>query len=54
MKIDFNDYLDINGNYYTAKPDAFIHYALIELAGKKHILKIDQPVYYYNRRSLHK
>ena len=52
MKIDPKDFLDKNGNFYTAKADAFIHYALVELAGKEHILKVDEPVYFYNRISL--
>ena len=29
MKLDFNDFLDINGNFYIAKADAFIHFGLI-------------------------
>jgi len=48
MKLDFNDFLDINGNFYTAKADGFIHYGLIELAGKKHVLRLDEPVYFYH------
>ena len=47
MKIDKNDFLDSKGNFYKAKADGFIHIALVELAGKNHILKIDEPLYYY-------
>ena len=48
MKIDPTDFLDINGNYYVEKADAFIHFSLVELSGKKHTVKINQPVYSYN------
>ena len=48
MKIDPTDYLDINGHFYTAKADGFIHYPLVELAGEKHLAKVDEFVYYYN------
>ena len=54
MKLDSNDFLDINGNFYTAKADAFIHYGLIQLAGKKHVLRLNEPVYFYNQNVLHK
>ena len=54
MKLDFNDFLDINGNFYTAKADGFIHYGLIELAGKKHVLKLKEPVYFYHSDTLTK
>ena len=47
MKIDKNDYLDSMGNFYLEKADGFIHFSLIELAGKNHTLKIDEPLYYY-------
>ena len=49
MKIDKNDFLDSQGNFYEWKADGFIHFALIELAGKNHTLKIDEPVYYYRQ-----
>lgn len=52
MKLDFNDFLDINDNLYIAKADKFIHYGLIELAGKKHVLKLSEPVYFYNLDTL--
>ena len=52
MKLDFNDFLDINGNFYTAQADGFIHSGLVQLAGKKHVLRLDEPVYHYNRDSL--
>lgn len=48
MKIDPLDYLDSNNKFYIEKPDAFIHFALAQLAGKEHIVKVDEPVYYYN------
>ena len=41
MKIDKNDFLDGKGNFYKWKADAFIHFSLVELAGKDHIMKID-------------
>lgn len=54
MKIDPIDYFDSQGQYYVEKPDAFIHYALVELAGKEHTLKVDEPLYYYNYDTLDK
>ena len=47
MKIDKNDFLDSKDEFYKSKADGFIHIALVELAGKNHVLKIDEPVYYY-------
>ncbi len=29
MKIDPADFLDIKGNYYKEKADAFVHYGLV-------------------------
>ena len=49
MKLDFEDFLDINGNFYTMKADALIHYGLVEMATNKHILKIKEPLYLYKR-----
>ena len=47
-KIDKTDFLDKNFKYYRKKSDAFIHYALVELAGTDHMVKIDEPVYFYD------
>ena len=48
MKIDFEDFKDVNGDFYKGKSDTFIHFFLFELAGKEHIAKYNEPVYYYN------
>jgi len=34
MKLDTNDFYDSKGNYFVEKSDKFIHYGLVELAGK--------------------
>ena len=47
MKIDRNDFLNPNGEFYIWKADAFILFSLSEMAGKKHQKKIDEPVYFY-------
>ena len=47
MKINPNDFVDKNDKFYLAKSDAFIMFALIELAGEDHFVKEDIFVYYY-------
>ena len=46
-KIDKNDFKDKFGNYHKLKSDAFIHFALVELAGIDHMKILNEFVYYY-------
>ena len=52
MKIDPIDFVDSKGKYYIEKADTFVHFSLVQLAGKQRIIKIDQPVYYYDKTPL--
>lgn len=47
-KIDESDFVDKKGNYFIEKSDSFMNFAIVELAGPKHVQFYDEFLYFYD------